>query len=182
MSDSEKKEVEQPTVDIPTGPITKPGQEKQEGQGPQGDQETSQNQMPTIFVTDVKGLSITDKLLQVKGNISVQALTEDVNYFRLESGKLQVHLGSSTLLIDTPQFENDTLKTQLGPYFYKLNIDKSLLCFNQKALSYYVFNHEQGNAVIVFRNGETLTLTVEQEQREQVFTNFAEHHEMIIRS
>ena len=188
MSESEKsnqgqegQKVEQPTIDIPTGPIKKPELKGPEGQGGQGGQQEP-SQTPTISITNIQGLSITDKLLHAKGNISVQALTEDVNYFRLGGGQLQVHMGSSILLLDTPKLETDKLRTQLSPCFYKLNIGESLICFNQKKLSYYVFNHEQGNAVLVFRSGETLTLTVEKEQRDQVFTNFAEHHEMIIRS
>lgn len=181
----ENKEQEKPTmpsVEIPKGPITKPQPVRPHAPTPDQQTGSSDNQPPVIEVTDIQGLSITDRLLQAKGNISIQALTSDVNYFNLANGKLQAHMGSATLLLHAPQLEVDQLKTRLAPSFYKLSVGSSLICFNQKNLSYYVFREDQNVAVLVFKNGETLSLTVGPEQKEQVFTNFAEHHEMITRA
>lgn len=165
-----------PTVEVPQGPIQKPEPPVET----QTKQQVSDDQTPVIEVNNIKGLSITDKLLHAKGDISVQASTQEVNYLNFVNKKLQVHMGSATFLMDTPQLQEEQLRNNLSPAFYKLALgNENLLCFNQRNVSYFLFNE---NVVVVFKNGQVLRLTIPSEQREQIFSSFAEHHEMIIRS
>jgi len=153
---------------IPSGPITRPGQD---------------NQNTVLHINEVDGLSITDKLLQIKGKqISTQIDISDVNYFNLIGGKLLVHMGSITFSVNAPQLEVEQLRNSLSPVFNKLNTGQSLICFNQRKVGYYIFNNEERTAMIVFKNAEILRITVSPDQMEGVFTSFAEHHELIIRT
>lgn len=197
-----------PTVEIPQGPVVKPEpvrpqaptpeqqstteQPEQhsttEQQSPSGQSTTEQppsgqrGQSNVVEINNIQGLSLTDRLFQVKGDISVQISTSEINYLSLANKRLIVHMGSITFAFDTPQLDIEQVRSRLSPVFYKLNINNNLLCFNQKRISYYVFRNTENVAIIVFKNGENLRLTVEQSQRDTVFTNFAEHHEMITRT
>jgi len=159
--------------DIPDGPIIK---------SPEGpvEEQPVQTDNNVLHVTNTEALSFTDSLLQVKGNVSVQICTKDINYLNFTpKDNLKVFMGSITFIIDTPNLTLETFKSKLSTVFHSLSIENNLLAVNQRRVSYYIFESE--TAMVVFKNSQFLRLIVGKEQSMSVFTSFAEHHEVVVR-
>jgi predicted metal-dependent hydrolase len=163
-------------------------QEKQTQEKQTQEKQTQEKQkspspgIPRITLENVEKIQFSDSLIHIKATNSIQASTSEINYISFSKGILELHFGACILIANVPNLRVSDFQGYLPPNFYKLRMEEDIMCFNASKISFINFLHTQNTILILFsQGGETIRFSVPEESKENIFSQFADHHEMIKR-